>query len=115
MQKRTIRKNKIAGQFMKMAALSILAIVIVYYFIIGKYGLITQLRLANQQRAASQKIETLKKQQKDLKKKIDRLAEDAAYQEKIARERYKLARKGETIYLMVPKKEKSQKKPSNRP
>ena len=110
MQKRGVRKNRIAGQFIKMAVLSTVAVVIFYYFIIGKYGLITQLRLANQQKAAIQKIESLKKQQEGLKKQIDRLAEDTSYQEKIARERYKLARKGETIYLMVPKKKKSQKK-----
>ncbi len=90
--------------------LSALAVVIVYYFIIGKYGLITQLRLANQQKTEAQQIETLKQQQADLKKQIDRLADDTSYQEKIARERYKLARKGETIYLMVPKKKKNKQK-----
>ncbi|HDK35368.1 MAG TPA: septum formation initiator family protein, partial [Bacteroidetes bacterium] len=78
-------------------------IVIIYYFIIGDYGVITQLRLAQQEREARAKIEVINQEQKNLNRQIARLMEDTAYQEKIAREKYKLAKKGETIYLMVPR------------
>ena len=75
----------------------------IYYFIISDYGVITQIRLARQEKETRQRIESLKRDQKNLHKQISKLAQDSAYQEKIAREKYKLAKKGETIYLMVPK------------
>jgi len=80
-----------------------IGIVVIYYFIISDYGAITQIRLSREEKETRGKIESLKKEQEDLHKQISRLTQDTAYQEKIAREKYKLAKKGETIYLMVPK------------
>jgi len=80
-----------------------IGVVVIYYFIISDYGAITQIRLNREEKESRERIEALIKQKEDLHKQISRLTQDTAYQEKIAREKYKLAKKGETIYLMVPK------------
>ncbi len=107
MQKRRIKKTKTTTQFLKAILWIAVGVAAIYYFIISDYGVITQIRLARQEKETREKIQSLKKEQVDLHRQISKLTQDTAYQEKIAREKYKLAKKGETIYLMVPKSKDS--------
>ena len=114
MQNRRIRKTRTTTQFFKAILWIAFGIAVIYYFIISDYGVITQIRLSRQEKETREKINSLKKEQSDLHKQISRLTQDTAYQEKIAREKYKLAKKGETIYLMVPKSKDSSRSKQRR-
>jgi len=81
--------------------LAILAIV-VYYFFLSDSGVLTLLRLKKTKSNLQEQVRILQRQQTELQATIDKLKNDPDYIEKLARERLKLTKKGETIYLMLP-------------
>ncbi|HDI51738.1 hypothetical protein DRQ12_05475 [candidate division KSB1 bacterium] len=81
--------------------LAILAIV-VYYFFLSDSGVLTLLRLKKTKNNLQEQVRILQRQQTELQATIDKLKNDPDYIEKLARERLKLTKKGETIYLMLP-------------
>jgi len=71
------------------------------YLAFNEYGLLTQLKLKRQIRHRERQIEVLKNQQRELQKAVQKLREDMSYIEKIAREKYKMTKEGERIFLII--------------
>ena len=93
---------------------------IILLFSLGKRGFIQHIKLRLEQKRLKKEIEALKLQKEDLEKEKELLNEINAdlwhtekellnkpeYIEKTAREEYKMAKKGEKIYIIVPDKKK---------
>ncbi|RKY75330.1 hypothetical protein DRQ07_12040 [candidate division KSB1 bacterium] len=78
---------------------------IILLFSLGKRGFIQHIKLRLEQKRLKKEIEALKLQKEDLEKEKE-LLNKPEYIEKIAREEYKMAKKGEKIYIIVPDKKK---------
>ena len=87
-------------RFTTWAAIALLFYVAYSYFG-GSYGLIQLWRLKLQQAALNREIVQLERQQDSLRQEIRLLQNDTTYIEKVARERYRLGKPGEKIYLIV--------------
>lgn len=95
-----IRKKRIKKLF-----LLVIMVFLLYLLLVGnKYSIYRQLALRKERARLVNEIGLLKKERGVLQEKVRLLSEDMDYIEKVAREKYKLAKKGERIYLMVPKK-----------
>ena len=81
---------------------------IVYYFFFSNSGFLTLIRLKKVENNLHEQIRVLQMQQTELQTNVDKLNNDPDYVEKIARERFQLAKKGETIYLMLPQNSQPQ-------
>jgi cell division protein FtsB len=79
---------------------------VAYSYFGGSYGLIQLLRLKQRQETLNREIVRLQQQQDSLRQEIQLLQNDTTYIEKVARERYRMGKPGEKIYIIV-KKEKS--------
>ena len=84
-----------------MAILLVLAVVLS----LGKRGFIQQIRLERSKKALAQEIEILEKEKAALEAEKDTL-QTPEYTEKIAREKYGMAKKDEKVYEVVPKQDK---------
>ena len=88
------------------------AIIVVFFSLRGNYGLIKYFGLQKQKRELVRQISELQKQQYELEQEIDRLTNNYRYIEKIVREKYKMGKNGDKIFLMISrnsKKESQQK------
>jgi cell division protein FtsB len=75
----------------------------VAYFSSGRYGLIHYLTLARQRQNLQAEIQRLKQEQFELQAKAERLETDLKEVERVAREKYKMGRSDEVIFV-VPEK-----------
>lgn len=83
-----------------LGVLSLITVFIIF-FVIGDYGLY-QIYLLNRQKSQIQShIEQLKTERDSLVVEIPRLENDLDYIEKIARERYRMAKKGEKVFRVI--------------
>jgi len=85
------------------ASAALIAALIVLTF--GNQGFLDMYRLRGQDAARDREIAAARAEIDSLKAEIERLQNDTAYIEKIAREKYGMARKGEKIYKFVEEKE----------
>lgn len=85
--------------------LGILTFIIFFslFFVIGDYGLYQIYLLHKQKSALENNLVELKSEQDSLLVEKTRLETDLAYIEKIARERYRMARRGEKVFRVVEK------------
>lgn len=74
---------------------------VAYTFLGGPFGFIHYRQVKNQHRKLEQEEQRLLAAMVDLEQEINRLKNDTLYIEKVARERYGFARKGERIYKVV--------------
>jgi len=77
------------------------ALFVLYTFLGGPYGIIHYQHLRNKQAKLKAEQRELVAEMVDLEQEINRLQDDTLYIEKIAREKYGFARKGERIYRVV--------------
>ncbi|MBL7067189.1 MAG: septum formation initiator family protein [Candidatus Marinimicrobia bacterium] len=83
-----------------LGVLSLITVFIIF-FVIGDYGLY-QIYLLNRQKSQIQShIEQLKAERDSLVAEIPRLENDLDYIEKLARERYRMAKKGEKVFRVI--------------
>jgi len=68
----------------------------------GDYGLFHLFRLKREKKALQADITTLEKEGRELKKQAEKLKDDPAEIERIAREDYGMAKKGEKVFKFVP-------------
>lgn len=95
--KKNIRRNNSKWPLV----FAITSLVIIYFiFFHGDDGLIQYWRLTNEKNQLKNKIAELRLEQEKLKKEIEMLQNDYQYIEKVARERYKMGREGEKIYVI---------------
>lgn len=75
--------------------------------VLGNYGFFQIMRLERQKAELKQEIERLKSEHEELMRSKEMLKNDLAYIEKIAREKYRMVKPGETVYQIVaPEKPK---------
>lgn len=83
-----------------LGVLSLITVFIIF-FVIGDYGLY-QIYLLNRQKSQIQShIEQLKTERDSLVAEIPRLENDLDFIEKLARERYRMAKKGEKVFRVI--------------
>jgi len=73
------------------------------FFVIGDYGLYQIYLLNKQKQSLNNSLVELKMEQDSLAQEKARLENDLAYIEKLARERYRMAKKGEKVFRVVEK------------
>lgn len=69
-----------------------------YYLSFHHYGIIQNFETREKLQTQKEKRESLKRENEKIGEKLERLKSDYDYIEKIARERYNLAKEGEQIY-----------------
>lgn len=83
-----------------LVVLSLLTFFIIF-FVIGDYGLYQIYLLNRQKHHIQDHIKNLKTEQDSLLAEKDRLESDMDYIEKLARERYRMAKKGEKVFRVI--------------
>lgn len=79
---------------------------IYFVFFHGDYGLIQYWRLLSQRDELKQELIELKQEQDELQEEIELLKNNFYYIEKVARERYKMGRKKEKVYIIIDNQQK---------
>ena len=83
-------------------ALAVVVVIFVVFFT-GNRSIFKLIALHNQKTRLEQQKVRLQEEQKELEEEIDKLKNDPKYIEKIAREKYKMRKKGEEVYEIEPK------------
>ena len=104
--RKALRINRQSLQKARFFTGVILVLLGIYYLFFNQYGFVHHFRLKKELKRLNAQIETLQKQQAEIKKTIQRLTSDYSYIEKLARERYQLKKKGEEIYIVKPAPQK---------
>lgn len=78
-----------------MAALGLM----LFFLVFGEWGLLHYQHLSEERRLLEERSQALQRENELLREKIYRISKDDRYLEKIAREDFGLAKKGEIIYL----------------
>jgi len=86
--------------------LAVIAFVIIF-FVISDYGLYSVYKLRRRKSQLEENIARLEKEQKALKEEIKRLKTDPEYIEKVVRNKYRMARKGEEVFRVIEQKSDS--------
>jgi len=81
----------------------LLVLLLLLLFSIGKRGFIQHIKVKIEHRKLKKEIEALKSETENLKKEKE-LLKKPEYIEKVAREEYGMAKKGEKVYKIVPEK-----------
>jgi len=113
MKRSSYSKNKFnrsgprSGEFQKriirlMLILGALALMIIFFF--GDHGLYELYRLRSQHAETQIIINELRAEKQRLSSEKERLKTDYKYIEELAREKYRMAKKGEKVYKVLEKK-----------
>ena len=100
-------KNQIASaqrSFIKGVLVLFLATLMII-FIFGDHGLLQLYKLKRERSKIQNHISELRKDREGLIKEKARLENDLKYIEKLAREKYRMAKPGEKVFKVIPKKE----------
>jgi cell division protein FtsB len=80
------------------------ALALLIIFLFGDHGLYQLYRLKRERAEIQQKIEELRAEKLQLEAQKTRLETDYKYIEELAREKYRMAKKGEKVYKVIEKK-----------
>ena len=78
-------------------------------FIFGDHGLLQLYKLKKERSEIQNHISELRKNREGLVKEKARLENDLKYIEKLAREKYRMAKPGEKVFKVIPKEEEVNK------
>ena len=78
---------------------------LVIIFIFGDHGLLQLYKLKQERKEVQKHITQLRENRETLIVEKNRLENDLEYIEKLAREKYRMAKPGEKVFKVVPKKE----------
>ena len=92
-----MKKNKITPKFF-LGLVFVAALL--YFFFGGEYNFLNLWKLHNRTEDLAAQVTDLERQREQLIMEIEKLENDSTYIEKIAREEYKMGRKGEKVYLV---------------
>ena len=98
-------RNKSATRLYLILGSLILITVFLIFFVIGDYGLYQIYLLHKQKQEIQNNIKDYAVEQDSLKQETISLETDMKYIEKLARERYRMAKKGEKVFRVIEKKE----------
>lgn len=90
------------------ALILLLVVFLVQAFVFQDEGLYRLYQLKKQIRASEERIEALKVENARLEAERQRLLDDPEYLEKVAREKYRMAKPGEKVYRVVIETKKEQ-------
>lgn len=80
--------------------MAVILLVIIFFF--GDHGVYQLIRLKAERKAAQETIDRLRSERIELDAEKAQLETDLEYVERIARERYRMARKGEKVFKVIP-------------
>ena len=86
----------------------IVLLILLFFLSIGKRGFIQHIRIKSEQHRLKREIVSLEKEKERLEEEKKKL-NDPEHIEKIAREKYGMAKKNEKVYHVVPEKKESGK------
>ena len=96
---RMIRKNFANTQKQLLITMSLLII-----FVFGDHGLFQLYKLKKERKSVQNHISELRKEREKLQSNKNRLETDLDYIEKLARERFRMAKPGEKVFKIIPEK-----------
>lgn len=88
--------------------IGLLGLFLVQVFVLQDEGLYRLFQLKAQVKSAQQRIEALKVENDRLEAERQRLLDDPEYLERVAREKYRMAKPGEKVYRVVIETKKEQ-------
>ena len=88
------------------SSLVLIGIVLVFIFIFGDHGLFQLYTLKKEQKNIQKKILQFREKRQLLIEEKNRLENDLKYIEKLAREKYRMAKPGEKVFKVLHKNEK---------
>ena len=94
--------NKLQKQLIR-GVLSIIGISLIIIFIFGKHGVIELYQLSKKRQQIQEEIALLRQQKIDLEKEKSLLKNDKKHIEKLAREKYRMAKPNERIFKVIEK------------
>ena len=83
------------------SSLLLIGIVLILVFIFGDHGLFQLYTLKKEQNKIQKEIEEFRKKRELLIKEKNRLENDLKYIEKLAREKYRMAKPGEKVFKVI--------------
>lgn len=90
--------KKLSRHVINYGLMSVLVLML-FFLVFGEWGLVHYRRLSEERRLLEERSQALQRENELLREKIYLISKDDRYLEKIAREEFGLARKGEIIYL----------------
>lgn len=100
-QKTKIRPSLTPQLIIKLLVL--LLVIAVIFLCLGDYGFYAYYKILLEEKNAREEQEYLRTLEKDKSIECDLLKNDKQYLEKIAREKYRMAKKGEIVYRVIEK------------
>lgn len=86
------------------------SLVLMMVFVLSDHGLYELYQLKRQQSMIEERIQELEIENEQMADEKQRLESDMEYIERLARERYRMAREGEKVFRVIPKSESSTSK-----
>ncbi|MBN1755941.1 septum formation initiator family protein [bacterium] len=99
-----LKRNEVKKRVKKFL-LILLCIVVAYMILMGDNGLIAVTRYRNLRKSLEEELENAAAEGESLQKELERLENDTTYIERLAREKYGLAKDNEKIYRFREKNE----------
>tara|TARA_B100001250_G_scaffold73681_1_gene60184 strand:+ start:267 stop:614 length:348 start_codon:yes stop_codon:yes gene_type:complete len=100
-RRKVLDSQKKLVRFVLIFIVSILLII----FVFGDHGLFQLYRLKKERLLIQNHISQLRQEREELKKEKNMLENNLDYIEKLAREKFRMAKKGEKVFKVIPKKE----------
>lgn len=100
------RNSNFRRLFYILGLLCVLAAIILFVFL-GDYGLYNVYKLERKKDHLERNIARLEKEQQLLKIEIEKLKNDPEYIEKVVRNRYRMAEKGEKVFRVIRQEDDS--------
>jgi len=75
-------------------------LVLLLFFVFSRYGILTRWRAEKHYRELQQRYEELQREADSLSRRLERLKREPVEVERLARERYGMARPEETVYIV---------------
>jgi|GEM_PF-287820 cell division protein FtsB len=92
--------TRAAIQKIKLIVWAMAVLFALYFLSFNDYGLVQHFRMRRELQRIQSQIDLLKRQQAEIQLTIQKLLEDDAFIEKIAREKYQFVRKGEEVFIL---------------
>ena len=101
---RTVRRQSTdtQRQFIR-GVLLLIGVTLLIIFIFGDHGIFQLYKLKREREEVQTHITLLRKEREQLKSEKARLENDLDYIEKLARERFRMAKPGEKVFKVIPK------------
>jgi len=90
-------------------ALSLIGVLMVLTFIFGDHGLMQLYKLKKEKNKIQNHITKFRKEKEELVSEEHRLENDIEYIEKLAREKYRMAKPGEKVFKVIDSNKKTKK------